>query len=88
MARASSVRALPWARILVIARIVMARFGEDLSDADRRRLSAVLKATRGNPTRLTSAQRQDLVRILRQVDLGKLSREIAAVGATGRLLRR
>ena len=58
MARAAAVRALPWARILVIARIVMARFG------------------------------QDLVRILRQVDLGKLSREIAAVGATGRLLRR
>ena len=86
--RAAAVRALPWARIMVIARVVAARVGEDLSERDRRRLTAILKSSKGDPRKLTPAERSDVVRILRQVDVGKLSREIAAVGVTGRLLKR
>jgi hypothetical protein len=85
---ASAVRALPWARILVLARIVVTRLGEDVPPRDRERLAAVLKASKGDPRRLTAAERRDVLRILRQVDVARLSREIAAVGATGKLLRR
>ncbi len=88
MPAASAVRALPWARILVLARVVATRLGEDIPPRDRERLTAILKASKADPRRLTPAERRDVLRILRQVDVAKLSREIAAVGATGKLLRR
>ena len=88
MARAAAVRALPWARILVIARIVVSRLGEDVPPRDRERLAAVLRSSKGDPRRLSPTERREVLRILRQVDVARLSREIATVGATGRLLRR
>ena len=85
---ASAVRALPWARIMVIARVVANRVGEDISERDRKRLAAVVRRSKGDPRRLTPAERSDVVRILRQVDLGRLGREVAAIGVSGRLLKR
>ncbi len=88
MARGAGLRAMPWARILVLARIVIARFSEDLPEQDRRRLGAILAATKGNPRRLTASQRTELLRILRQVDVVKLRNEVAAAVAAGKLQSR
>lgn len=83
-----AIRAVPWARIILFARVVLARFGEDVSAKDRRRLTELVRRSKGDPRTLTKAERSELVRIVRQVDLARLSREIAALGAGGRLLRR
>ncbi len=88
MPAASAVRALPLARIMVIARVVLNRLEDDIPPQDRRRLGEIVRASKGDPRRLAPAERRDVARILRQVDLGKLGRQIATVGATGKLLRR
>ncbi|HEX8083786.1 MAG TPA: hypothetical protein VF529_05810 [Solirubrobacteraceae bacterium] len=86
-----AVRAIPWARILGIARVVLERFSEDIPKKDRARLSAVVRKSKGDPRRLTVAERREIVRIVRQVDVLKLGREVGALLAlarSGRLLKR
>ena len=85
------VRALPWGRILAVARVVLERFTDDIPKKDRNRLAALLRKSKGDPRRLTTAERREVVHILRQLDVAKLGREVAALLAlarSGRLLRR
>ena len=84
----SRFRALPWARILAIAQVVAARVGEDIPAKDRQRLAASVRKSKGNPRALTSTERGELLRILRQVDYPKLGRDVAAAAATAGLLKR
>jgi hypothetical protein len=87
----AALRALPWKRILAVARVVLERFSEDIPKKDRQRLAALLRKSKGDPRRLTTAERRELVAIVRQVDVAKLGREVAgmlALARTGRLLRR
>ncbi len=86
-----AVRALPWARIFAVARIVLDRFADDIPKRDRERLSTLLKKSKGDPRKLTTPERRELVRIVRQVDVAKLGRDVAATLAlakSGRLLKR
>ena len=86
-----AVRALPWGRILAVARIALDRFADDIPKKDRARLTALLRKSKGDPRRLTIAERREMVRIVRQVDVAKLGRDVASVLAlakSGRLLRR
>ena len=90
-APAAALRAIPWKRILAIARVVLERFSDDIPPKDRRRLGALLRKSKGDPRRLTVAERQEIVRIVRQVDVGKLGRDVAtllALARSGRLLKR
>ena len=85
------LRALPWGRILAVARVVLDRFSEDIPKKDRQRLGALLRKSKGDPRKLTTAERREVVRIVRQVDVAKLGREVAALLAlarSGRLLKR
>ncbi len=85
------VRALPWGRILAVARVVLDRFTDDIPKKDRTRLRTLLRKSKGDPRRLTTAERREIVQILRQVDVAKLGREVSALLAlarSGRLLRR
>jgi ribosomal 50S subunit-associated protein YjgA (DUF615 family) len=85
------VRAIPWGRILAVARVVLDRFTDDIPKKDRNRLAALLRKSKGDPRRLTAAERREVVQILRQLDVTKLGREVAALLAlarSGRLLRR
>ncbi len=88
MPAAAAVRALPWKRILAIAQIVAHRLSEDIPVNDRRVLREILAASKGDPRRLTPADRRDLLRILRQVDVAKLRNEVAGAMVAGKLLRR
>ena len=85
------LRALPWGRILAVARVALDRFSEDIPREDRQRLGTLLRKSKGDPRKLTTAERREVVRIVRQVDVAKLGREVAAMLAlarSGRLLRR
>ncbi len=85
------LRALPWGRIFAIARVALERFSEDIPKKDRQRLATLLRKSKGDPRRLTAAERREIVRIVRQVDVAKLGRDVAATLAlakSGRLLKR
>ena len=90
-APAAALKALPWKRILAVARVVLERFSEYIPKKDRTRLAALLRKSKGDPRRLTTPERREMVQILRQLDVAKLGREIAAMLAlarSGRLLKR
>ncbi len=85
------VRAIPWGRILAVARVVLDRFTDDIPKKDRNRLAALLRKSKGDPRRLTADERREIVRILRQVDVARLGRDVAAelaAARSGRLLKR
>ena len=85
------LRALPWGRVFAVARVVLERFSEDIPKKDRQRLARLLRKSKGDPRKLTSAERREVVQIVRQVDAAKLGREVAALLAlarSGRLLKR
>jgi hypothetical protein len=88
---AAAVRAIPWARILAVARVVLDRLAEDVPKKDRRRLGALVKKSKGDPRNLTAAERHEMLAILRRIDLTKLGKDLAGVVAlsrTARLLKR
>ncbi len=87
----SALRALPWARILAYGRVVLDRFSEDIPKKDRDRLGRLVRKSKGDPRRLTAAERTELVAILRRLDLARLGKDLAgaaAVARTARLLKR
>ena len=88
MAAASGLRSLPWKRLIALAQIVLTRLGDDVPPRERKRLAALVRRSKGDPRRLTADERREVLRILRMVDVAKLSRELAALGATSRLLKR
>jgi hypothetical protein len=83
-----AVRALPWLQIVTIARVVLTELGEDIPPRDRRRLAELVRFSKGDPRRLSTAERREVLRILRQVDVPRLSRAVAKAGATTKLLKR
>ncbi len=86
-----ALRAVPWGRVLAVARVVLERFQDDIPKRDRDRLTGLVRKSKGDPRRLTIAERRELVQVLRQLDVAKLGREVAALLAlarSGRLLRR
>ena len=87
----SVARAIPWARVFAVAGIVVDRVGADIPTKDRKRVATLLRESKGDPRRLTAAERREIVRIVRQVDVAKLGRDVAATLAlakSGRLLKR
>ena len=85
---ATAARAIPWKRILAFARVVMARVSDDIPKKDRERLRRILAKSKADPRKVTPAERTEVLRILRQLDVQKLGRELAAVGLTAKLLKR
>ena len=85
---AAAARALPWKRIVAMGQIVLIRFGDDIPPRERKRLAELLRRSKGDPRRLSAEERREVVRIIRRVDVARLTRELAAAGATSRLLKR
>ena len=82
-----SVRTLPWARVLAIARIVLERVGDDIPKKDRDRLTVLLRKSKGDPRRLTANERHEVFTIIRRVDVVRLGRDVASVAAISRAPR-
>ena len=86
-----AVRAVPWKTVINVARVVVECLGEDLSAKDRRRLTELLRRSKGDPRSLTPGERQEMLAIVRQVDLRKLGTRVSgqvAMSRSGRLLGR
>ena len=91
MPAGAALRALPWRFILEIATLIVTRFRDDVPAADRRRLTALVRKSKGNPRRLTDKERRELLAILRRVDLSRLGKDVAGAVSVRRargLLRR
>jgi uncharacterized membrane protein YvbJ len=84
----AAARAIPWARVFAVARLVVARLDQDIAVNDRKRVAALLRKSKGDPRRLSADERRDLLKILRQVDFRKLGRDVATTAATAGLLKR
>lgn len=50
-------RAVPWVRVMLAARWVYERGRDNLTDAERRELGAILRKSKGNPRNLTATDR-------------------------------
>jgi hypothetical protein len=80
----TAVRALPWGRVLAIARIVLERVGDDIPRKDRQRLTVLLRKSKGDPRKLTVNERHEIFTIIRKVDVVRLGRDVASVAALSR----
>ena len=84
----SALRALPWARILLIGRVVAERLADDVPPKDRKRLAELLRGSKADPRKLTAAERREILAILRQIDTKRLSAALARDVGMKRLLKR
>ncbi len=84
MPNAQGVRALPWKRILHVARVLL----EEVPPKDRKFLRQFLAKSKGDPRRLTSDERAEVVRILRAIDWTKVRNVVAHDAVMSRILRR
>jgi hypothetical protein len=71
------LRASPWVRVLDLAWLVLTRLRTEIPVADRRRLAELLRGTKGNPRNLGAAEREEIRRIVAQVDFRDLAKEAA-----------
>lgn len=85
--RARDIRALPWAAVLAMARLVYDRFREDISESDRKKLGKLLRTSKGNPARLTQREREEILGILRNLDYKRLGRDVAGAVTMARATR-
>ena len=88
MAAAAALKAIPWKLVLEIATVVVTRFRDDLPPKERRRLTALVRKSKGDPRRLTSAERHEVVDLLKRVDLQRLGRDVTALVGARNLRRR
>jgi hypothetical protein len=58
--RLGRIRAVPWLVLFQAAKAVHAHVLENLSAKERRRVREILTASRGNPMKVTPAQRGEL----------------------------
>jgi hypothetical protein len=81
----AAARAVPWRLVLEVATVVWNRFRDDVPPKDRRRLGALVRKSKGDPRRLTLAERRELLEIIRRVDLKKMGRDVAGIVSARRL---
>ena len=85
------VKKVPWVLVLTVAKVIYDRFRSDVKPGDRRELGRIVRKSKGDPRKLTARERSELMRILKDVDLGKLRGDVTesvAPFGTKRLLRR
>ncbi|MCK9249857.1 MAG: hypothetical protein M0P31_12910 [Solirubrobacteraceae bacterium] len=78
-------RALPLLLLADLLRESHAHWQEQLDPADRARLTALLRLSRGRPANLTARQRAEVVELTRRLDLPGLARRGAWTAAGARL---
>ena len=85
---AGRLKLVPWRLVLEVATIVVSRFRDDVPPRERRRLTALVRRSKGNPRRLTAAERHEMLDILRHLDVARLGRDVTALVGARRLRRR
>ena len=85
MPRAGGLKAVPWKLVLEVATLVVTRFRDDLPGKERRRLTALVRKSKGDPRKLTADERREIVDLLKKVDVQKLGRDVTALVGARRL---
>ena len=88
MPAAAGLKAIPWRLVLEVATLVVTRFRDDLPPAERRKLTALVRKSKGDPRRLTGPERRQLLELLKRVDAAKLGRDVSAIVGARNLRRR
>jgi hypothetical protein len=85
-----SRRALPLTWLLVAGQAALAtRRHLQLLEADeRRRLAEILRRSKGRPSNLGKRERDDLRRLVRKLELGRLGRDVAGIATDVRRRKR
>jgi hypothetical protein len=78
----SPFRRVPWLMLFEVARMTHGHVMDATSPADRRKVMALVKRTKGDPRKLTAADRAELKRIAAKLDLKQI-----ALGMAPRMLR-
>jgi hypothetical protein len=81
----AAARAIPWRVVLEVGTLVYTRFRDDVPPKDRRRLGTLVRKSKGDPRRLTAAERRELLEILKRVDVQRLGRDVAGVVSARRI---
>jgi hypothetical protein len=76
-------RLAPWLIVFEVLRAGHDHWGR-LDPADRRRVSDLMRRTRGNPANLTPADRAELLAVGRSMRLGRLGFSLATAAIIGR----
>jgi hypothetical protein len=84
----AGLKAVPWRLVLELATLAVTRFREDLPPSERRKLTALVRRSKGDPRRLTSAERRQMLDLLKRLDVQRLGRDVTAVVGARRLRRR
>ena len=84
----TNVRTIPWRLVLEVATLVVNRFRDDVPPKDRRRLTALVRKSKGDPRKLTASERSELIDILRGVDLQKMGRDVTGLVGARKLRQR
>lgn len=89
MPRLTKVRALPWI-VLLEAAMAVREHWQNLTPAERARVTRLLKKSQGRPGNLTAREREDLKKLARKLDPAGLGRRLVPLGRhapRGRLRR-
>jgi hypothetical protein len=85
------LRRVPWIVVLSVAKVVWERFRNDVKPKDRQELGRIVRKSKGDPRRLTDRERQELLRIVKGIQVSQLRDDVVeqvAPFGTKRLLRR
>ena len=85
---ATGPRSIPWRLVLEVAGVISTRFRDDVPPKDRKRLSELVRRSKGDPRALTSAERHEVLEILRTVDVQRLGRDVTALVGARQLRKR
>jgi hypothetical protein len=83
----SRVRAVPWVIVVQTALAANARW-RAMAPKDRERLTKLLKTSKGRPANLSAREREDVKRLLGELDLQGLARELGPFMRARRRRRR
>jgi FixJ family two-component response regulator len=83
----SSLKRVPWLLVFELARMTHGHLMDRTSPADRRRVMDLVKATHGDPRKLTQRERDELRAIARKLDVKQLAAALSPAVARNRLRR-
>jgi hypothetical protein len=86
--RLARLRAVPWLLVFEVARGLHSHVMDSLSPAERRRVTQILRKSKGNPANVTPREREELRRLAGKLDLKRLGRDLAPRVIAGRKRRR
>ncbi|WP_320671448.1 hypothetical protein [Patulibacter defluvii] len=81
-------KVIPWLLLLDLLRETHAHWQDQLSERERRRLTELLRQSRGRPGNLTERQRREVRELASKLDLVKLGKRAAFTAAGAKVGRK